>query len=112
MTLAVSSDRSPIPPPSYQRRFSRALHVDALTLVRRLHLPVLCRVAVHLARRRCPPPLLAGPGGAPRACRDEWIPACAKVGNLRRWVCPSVPPRRNAAASSANPGCRRHTSPL
>src|SRR5512142_2632219 len=58
-----------VPPPAYQRaqaRLGPALHLDALTLVRSLHLLSLCRLAVRLAHRRCPPPLPAGPGGAPR----------------------------------------------
>jgi hypothetical protein len=71
MSLAICSDQPPIPPPSYHRRPTRALYVNALTLVRRLHLLALCRVAVHLARQRCPPPLPAGPDGAPRVYRDE-----------------------------------------
>lgn len=71
MTLAICSDHLPIPPPSSHRRPTRALNVDALTLVRRLHLLALCCMAVHLARQRCPPPLPAGPGGAPRVYCDE-----------------------------------------
>jgi hypothetical protein len=66
--------QAPVPPPSYQRvqaRQTSALHIDALTLISVLHLLTLCRLAVHLAQRRCPPPLLAGPGGAPRTYREE-----------------------------------------
>ncbi len=37
----------------------------------RLHLLALCRLAVRLAQRHCPPPLPAGPGGAPRRYSDE-----------------------------------------
>lgn len=36
-----------------------------------MHLLLLCRLAVHLAHRRCPPPLSAGPGGAPRTYSEE-----------------------------------------
>jgi hypothetical protein len=36
-----------------------------------LHLLILCRLAVRLAHRHCPPPLPAGPGGAPRLSREE-----------------------------------------
>lgn len=58
-----------VPPPTYQRAQAKAqpaLHLDALTLVTRLHLLALCRLAVRLAHRQCPPPLPAGPGGHPR----------------------------------------------
>jgi len=46
----------PVPPPSYQRtqaKQKKALHIDALTLVTRLHLLTLCRLAVRLAHHRC-----------------------------------------------------------
>jgi len=73
--LPVCRDvQAPIPPPAYhraQRRLSPALHIDALTLVTRLHLLALCRLAVQLAHGRCPPPLPAGPGGRPRLYREE-----------------------------------------
>jgi len=39
--------------------------------VKTLHLLTLCHLAVHLAHRRCPPPLPKGPGGAPRIYREE-----------------------------------------
>jgi hypothetical protein len=48
-----------------------ALHLDALTLVTRLHLLALCRLAVRRAQRRCPPPVPAGPGGRPRMYAEE-----------------------------------------
>jgi transposase len=65
---------APIPPPAYHRaqaKLGPALHIDALTLVRTLHLLTLCRLAVRLAHHRCPPPLPAGPGGAPQTYREE-----------------------------------------
>jgi len=65
--------QAPVPPPAYhraQRRLGSALHLDALTLVTRLHLLALCRLAVQLAHWRCPPPLPAGPGGRPRLYRE------------------------------------------
>jgi hypothetical protein len=68
MPICVES-QAPIPPPAYSRAQARskdALHIDALTLVRTLHLLAVCRLAVRLAHYRCPPPLPAGPGGAPR----------------------------------------------
>ncbi len=64
----------PIPPPAYQRaqaKIQPALHLDALTLVTRLHLLRLCRFAVRLAQRRYPPPLPAGPGDHPRVYTEE-----------------------------------------
>ena len=67
-------EQTPVPPPCYQRaqaRQSPALHIDALTLVTTLHLLTLCRLAIGLAHRRCPPPLPAGPGGAPRTYSEE-----------------------------------------
>ena len=36
-----------------------------------MHLLALCRLAVRVAHRRCPPPLPAGPGGAPRTYSEE-----------------------------------------
>ncbi len=69
MMLPIVKEQAPVPPPSFQRgqaRLSRALHIDALTLVTTLHLLALCRLAVRLAHRRCPPPLPAGKGGRPR----------------------------------------------
>jgi hypothetical protein len=47
-----------------------ALHLDALTLVTRLHLLEECRMAVQLAQQQCPPPLPTGPGGAPQVCSE------------------------------------------
>src|SRR4051794_3863200 len=67
-------NQAPVAPPAYQRAQARqgpALHIDALTLVTTLHLLTLCRLAVQLAHRRCPPPLPAGPGGAPLRYREE-----------------------------------------
>src|SRR5260370_16116095 len=84
VTLAIAADQSPIPPPSYHPRPTRALHLDALTLVRRLHLLALCRVAVHLAQQRCPPPLPAGSGRAPRVYRDESLLLLALLRTLWR----------------------------
>ena len=74
MMPTVVKEQAPVPPPSYQRaqaRLSSALHLDALTLVTTLHLLTLCRMAVCLAHRRCPPALPAGPGGAPRTYSEE-----------------------------------------
>src|SRR5437868_11246812 len=73
MPLALEP-QAPVAPPSYQRAQAKqgpALHINALTLVTRLHLLALCRLAVRLAHRRCPPPLPAGKGGAPRTYSEE-----------------------------------------
>ena len=74
MMPTLVKEQAPVPPPCYQRaqaRQSPALHIDALTLVTTLHLLTLCRLAIGLAHRRCPPPLPAGPGGAPRTYSEE-----------------------------------------
>jgi len=66
--------QAPVPPPAYhraQQRLGPTLHLDALTLVTRLHLLALCRLAVRFAHWRCPPPLRAGPGGRPRRYTEE-----------------------------------------
>ena len=69
MVLAPCATTVPVPSPAYHRAQAQvgpALHLDALTLVTRLHLLAVCQLAVRLACRRCPPPLPAGPGGRPR----------------------------------------------
>src|SRR3954447_22702301 len=74
MMPTIVQEQAPVPPPSYQRMQAKQgpdLHIDALMLVSTLHLLTLCRLAVRLAHRRCPPPLPAGPGGAPRTYSDE-----------------------------------------
>src|SRR5438094_6511946 len=74
MSLAVVDHQAAVPPPSYQRaqaKQSPALHINALTLVTTLQLLALCRLAVRLAHRRCPPPLPAGKGGSPRTYSEE-----------------------------------------
>jgi hypothetical protein len=87
MMPSVVSEQAPVPPPAYHRaqaRLGPALHIDALTLVRTLHLLALCRLAVRLARRRCPPPLPAGPGGAPRIYSEESLLLLALLRTLWR----------------------------
>ncbi|HEU5228234.1 MAG TPA: transposase [Ktedonobacteraceae bacterium] len=89
------TDQAPIPPPSYYRARACALHLDALTLVTHLHLLTLCRVAVQIAHQRCPPPLPAGPGGAPRTYQEESLLLIALLRTLWRlsyqevhdWLC-------------------------
>jgi hypothetical protein len=83
----VICEQAPVPPPAYYRaqaRLGRALHIDALTLVRSLHLLALCRLAVRLAHCRCPPPLPAGPGGAPRTYGEESLLLIALLRSMWR----------------------------
>src|SRR6266516_2261384 len=89
MPVTVTDHQAPVPPPSYQRgqaRLGPALHIDALTLVTTLHLLALCQQAVRLAHHRCPPPLPAGPGGAPRTYCEETprIPSASQQCKRRR----------------------------
>ena len=55
-----------------------------LSVVTRLHLLTLCHVAVQIAHQRCPPPLPAGPGGAPRTYREESLLLIALLRTLWR----------------------------
>src|SRR5438105_6531993 len=87
MMPTIVTEQAPVPPPAYYRaqaRLGPALHIDALTLVRTLHLLTLCRLAVRLAHRRCPPPLPAGPGGAPRTYQEESLLLIALLRTLWR----------------------------
>src|SRR5947209_12647520 len=67
-----------------QARLGSSLHIDALSLVKTLHLLTLCRLAVRLAHRRCPPPLPAGPGGAPRSYSEASLLLIALLRTLLR----------------------------
>jgi signal transduction histidine kinase len=95
MASDVSADQAPVPPPSYHRTVATALHLDALTLVRRLQLRALRQLAVQLAQQQCPPPLSAGPGGAPRIYQEESLVLLALLRTLWRlsyqelhgWLC-------------------------
>lgn len=95
MTPAFGADQAPVLPPSYHRATATALHLDGLTLVTRLHLLEICRVAVRLAQQQCPPPLPAGPGGAPRLYAEESLLLLALLRTLWRlsyqelhdWLC-------------------------
>src|SRR2546426_6921893 len=78
MMPTICNEQAPVPPPSYHRREiqaqaqrARALHINALSLIETLHLLALCRLAVQVAHRRCPPPLPKGAGGRPRSYREE-----------------------------------------
>src|SRR4051812_27724426 len=73
MMPTLRNNQAPVPPPAYHRmqvRY-RALHINALTLVRTLHLLLLCHLAVCLAHCRCPSPLPAGRGGSPQIYSEE-----------------------------------------
>lgn len=87
----IVSEQAPVPPPSYHRREvqaqahrARALHINALTLIKTLHLLGLCRLAVQMAHRRCPPPLPKGAGGRPRTYREESLLLIALLKTLWR----------------------------
>src|SRR2546421_3887451 len=87
MMPTIVQEQAPVPPPSYQRMQAKKgpdLHIDALMWVSTLHLLTLCRLAVRLAHRRCPPPLPAGPGGAPRTYAEESLLLLALVRTLWR----------------------------
>jgi hypothetical protein len=84
MACARCTNQAPVPPPSYHRAAAMALHLDALTLVTRLHLLEICRVAVQLAQQQCPPPLRAGRGGAPRQYAEESLLLLALLRTLWR----------------------------
>jgi Transposase DDE domain len=78
---------APVPSPAYHRTRRKrrpVLRLDALTLVTRLHLLALCRLAVRLARYRCPSPLPAGRGGRPRRYSDESLLLLALLRTLWR----------------------------
>src|SRR5437763_7580269 len=87
MMPLIINEQAPVPPPAYHRaqaRLGPALHIDALTLVSTLHLLTLCRLAVRLAHRRCPPPLPAGPAGWPRTYSEESLFLIALLRTLWR----------------------------
>jgi hypothetical protein len=65
MASALCTNQAAVPPPSYHRATATALHLDALTLVTRLHLLEVCRVA-------------GPPGGAPQDL-DFGLPSDALV---------------------------------
>lgn len=87
MVPTSCSSTVPIPPPAYRRARARAqppLRLDALTLVTRLHLLALCRLAVRLAQQLCPSPLPAGPGGHPRVYPEASLLLIALLRTLWR----------------------------
>jgi hypothetical protein len=108
---ALCTHPAPVPPPSYHRTAATALHLDALTLVTRLELLALCRLAVRLAQRQCPPPLrhlaikcgtIVGHNGFP----------CPLLRSLLLGVTPvsmPCPPRRVAYRCASRPTPSRET---
>ena len=87
MVPTPAESQAPVPPPAYHRaqaRLGGALHLDALTIVTKLHLLPLCRCAVRLAHRRCPPPLPKGLGGSPRTYSEESLLLIALLRTLWR----------------------------
>src|SRR5260221_12243538 len=91
MMPPTCNQQAPVPPPSYHRREvqaqarrARALHIDALPLIEILHLLALCRLAVQVAHRHCPPPLPKGAGGRPRTYREESLLLIALLKTLWR----------------------------
>jgi len=78
---------APVPPPAYQRAVAHRgpdLHISALALVTTFQLLALCQCAVVLARRRCPPALPKGPGGAPVVYQDASLLLIALLRTLWR----------------------------
>jgi hypothetical protein len=87
MMPPVLTNQAPVPPAAYHRmqaRLGSHLHIDALNLVTTLQLLTLCRLAVRVAHHRCPPPLPAGPGGAPRIYSEETLVLIALLRTLWR----------------------------
>jgi len=87
MMPILVTDQAPVPPPSYHRaqgQRERWLHINALTLIETLQLLALCRLAVQLAHRRCPPPLPKAAGGRPRTYREESLLLIALLKTLWR----------------------------
>jgi hypothetical protein len=84
MSPALCLNQVPVPPPSYHQTMATALHLDTLTLVTRLHLLAVCGVALQLALQHCPPPLPAGPGGAPRVYSEASLLLVALLRTLWR----------------------------
>lgn len=87
MVPAPCPATDPVPPPAYQRALAKrppALHIDAVTLVERLQLLTLCRLAVRLAHGSCPPTLPKGPGGRPRRYSEASLLLLAVLRTLWR----------------------------
>jgi hypothetical protein len=87
MVPAPCTPTDPVPPPGYQRALVKrrpALHLDALSVVTRLQLLTLCRLAVRVAHWYQPPALPKGPGGRPRRYSEESLLLIALLRTLWR----------------------------
>ncbi len=112
MVPAPCTPTAPVPSPAYQRtlaKHSPALHVEALSVVQRLHLLALCRLAVGLAQGRTPAALPRGQGGAPRLYSETVKLQCGRISrfNLPRELkgvsMPSCP--RCTSVTTRKDGC-------
>ncbi len=59
MMPTLMEEQAPAAPPAYHRvqaRLGSPVRINALMFVITLHLLTLCRLAVQLTHRRCPPP--------------------------------------------------------
>src|SRR2546430_17118054 len=115
MMPTICNEQAPVPPPSYHRREiqaqaqrARALHINALSLIETLHLLALCRLAVQMAHRRCPPPLPKGTGGLPRTYPEDALLLLALLKKLWR---PSYQATPDRLARWTAPGPARGVSP-
>ncbi len=103
---ASCTPTGPGPPPAYQRALTTrgpALHIDALTLVTRLHL------AVQQAPRRCPPALARrtgrwGPCGPARRPPPRVAAEAGSRGSRRRSGAAVAAGRWSGSASGRGPG--------
>src|SRR5258705_3227114 len=91
MMPTICNEQARVPPSSYHRaqiqaqaQREQALHMNALRLIETLHLLALCRLAVQMAHRRCPPPLPKGAGGRPRTYHEESLVLIALLKTLWR----------------------------
>jgi hypothetical protein len=110
MMPTICNEQTPVLPPSYHRRevqaqarIARALHINALSLIETFHLLALCRLAVQLAHRRCPPPLPKGTGGRLRAYREESLLLIALLKTLWRLSYQDVHDRLESWPALARP---------
>jgi len=93
MVPTPCGSKAPVPPPAYHRaqeKVGPALHLDALTLITRLHLLAVCRLAVRLARSRCPHRYQRDPADVRRSTprnRCCCSPFCARCGACPIRIC-------------------------
>src|SRR5262245_59741095 len=84
MAPAFCAHQASVPPPSYHRTVATALNLEPLRWCTRRQLLVRCRMPAQLAHEQCPPPLPAGPGGAPRLYSEESLLLVALLRTLWR----------------------------